>query len=211
MHIIICEINCPSRFNAWGRVLRAGAVGWPRGMRWGGMWEEDSGWGTHVYPWLIHVNIWQKPPQYCKVISLQLKKKKKRMCLAMERVQVRSLVGNGILHATGQLSPYTETIRKNPKWRNKDLIQPNKFKKKCYEITSGYSPLSCTHSQYTNFISSVTQVCPTLCYPTDCSTPGSLVYHQYLKLAQTHVHRVGDAIQLSHPLSSPSPPAFNLS
>ena len=36
-----------------------------------------SGWGTHVHPWLIHVNVWQKPPQYCKVISLQLKKKKK--------------------------------------------------------------------------------------------------------------------------------------
>ena len=39
--------------------------------------EGESGWGTHVYPWLIHVNVWQKPPQYCKVISLKLKKKKK--------------------------------------------------------------------------------------------------------------------------------------
>ena len=37
-----------------------------------------SGWGTHVHPWLIHVNVWQKPPQYCKVISLQLKFKKKK-------------------------------------------------------------------------------------------------------------------------------------
>ena len=44
----------------------------------------------------------------------------------------------------------------------------------------------------------------------DCNTPGLPVYHQLLELAQTHVHRVGDAIQLSHPLSSPSP-AFNLS
>ena len=34
---------------------------------------DGSGWGTHVHPWLIHVNVWQKPPQYCKVISLQLK------------------------------------------------------------------------------------------------------------------------------------------
>ena len=42
------------------------------------MWEGVSGWGTHVHPWLIHVNVWQKPPQYCKVISLQLKKKKKK-------------------------------------------------------------------------------------------------------------------------------------
>ena len=42
----------------------------------GSGWEGGSGWGTHVLPWLIHVNIWQKPPQYCKVISLQLKFKK---------------------------------------------------------------------------------------------------------------------------------------
>ena len=41
-------------------------------MGWGGKWEGSSGWGTHVNPWLIHVNIWQKPLQYCKVISLQL-------------------------------------------------------------------------------------------------------------------------------------------
>ena len=39
---------------------------------WGGRWEAGSGWGTHVNPWLIHVNVWQKPLQYCKVISLQL-------------------------------------------------------------------------------------------------------------------------------------------
>ena len=39
--------------------------------------EGGSGWGTHVHPWLIHVNVWQKPPQYCKVISLQFKCLKK--------------------------------------------------------------------------------------------------------------------------------------
>ena len=54
------------------QVLRAGALGTPRGMRWGGRREEGSGWGTHVNPWLIHVNVWQKPLQYCKVINLQL-------------------------------------------------------------------------------------------------------------------------------------------
>ena len=59
--------------------------------------------------------------------------------------------------------------------------------------------------------SSVTQSYPTLCDPMDCSTPGFPVHHQLPELAQTHVHRVGDAIQSSHPLSSPSPPAFNLS
>ena len=60
-------------------------------------------------------------------------------------------------------------------------------------------------------ISSVTQSCPTLCDPMDCSMPGFPVHHQLLEPTQTHVHCVGDAIQPSHPLSSPSPPAFNLS
>ena len=57
--------------------------------------------------------------------------------------------------------------------------------------------------------SSVAQLCPTLCNPMDCSMPGLPVHHQLPKLAQTHVHRVSDAIQPSHPLSSPSLPAPN--
>ena len=61
-------------------------------------------------------------------------------------------------------------------------------------------------------ISSVQSPCHVrLCDPMDCSTPGFPVHHQLLELAQTHVHRVGDAIQPSHPLLSPSPPALNLS
>ena len=59
--------------------------------------------------------------------------------------------------------------------------------------------------------SSVTQSCQTHFDLMDCSTPGFRVHHQLLELTQTHVHHVGDAIQQSHPLSSPSPPAFNLS
>ena len=57
----------------------------------------------------------------------------------------------------------------------------------------------------------VTQSCPTLSDPMNHSTPGLLVHHQLPELAQTHVHRVGDAIQPSRPLPSPSPPAFSLS
>ena len=60
-------------------------------------------------------------------------------------------------------------------------------------------------------VSSVTQSCSTLCDPMDCSTPGFPVDYQLLKFTQTYVHWVGDAIQPFHPLSSPSPPAFNLS
>ena len=59
------------------------------------------------------------------------------------------------------------------------------------------------------FFSSVTQSCPTLCDPMDCSTPGFPVHHQLLELALTHVHRVRDAIQLSHSLLSFSPPQFS--
>ena len=61
-----------------------------------------------------------------------------------------------------------------------------------------------------NQFSSVSQPCPTLCHPMDCSTPGFPVRHQLPELIQTPVHWVSDAIQSSHPLSSPSP-AFNLS
>ena len=57
--------------------------------------------------------------------------------------------------------------------------------------------------------SSVTQTCLTLCNPMNCSTAGLPVHHQLPEFTQTHVHRVGDAIQPSHLLSSPSPPAPN--
>ena len=60
--------------------------------------------------------------------------------------------------------------------------------------------------QYFQF-SSVGQSCLTLCDPMNCSTPGLAVHHQLPAFTQTHVHRVSDAIQPSHPLSSPSPPA----
>ena len=59
--------------------------------------------------------------------------------------------------------------------------------------------------------SSVSQLCLTLCDPMNSSTPGLSVHHQLPESTQTHVHWVSDAIQPSHPLSSPSPPAFNLS
>ena len=57
--------------------------------------------------------------------------------------------------------------------------------------------------------SSVAQSCPTLCNPMTRSTPDLPVHHQLPEFTQIHVHRVGDAIQPSHPLSSPSPPAPN--
>ena len=62
----------PAQVGCMRQVLRAGALGRPRGIGWRGRWEGGSGWGIHVNPWLIHVNVWQKPVQYCRVISLQL-------------------------------------------------------------------------------------------------------------------------------------------
>ena len=61
------------------------------------------------------------------------------------------------------------------------------------------------------YISSVAQSCLTICNPVNCSMPGLPVHHQVPESSQTHIHVVGDAIQPSHPLSSPSPPALNLS
>ena len=59
--------------------------------------------------------------------------------------------------------------------------------------------------EYSVWFSSVAQLCLTLCDSMNCSTPGLPVHHQLLEFTQTHVHRISDAIQPSHPLSSPSP------
>jgi len=66
----------------------------------------------------------------------------------------------------------------------------------------------CVHAKLLQF-SSVTQSCPTLCDPMNRSTPGLPVHHQLPEFTQTHIQGVSDAIQPSHPLSSPSPPAPN--
>ena len=67
------------------------------------------------------------------------------------------------------------------------------------------------HIFFSVHFSSVAQSCLNLCNPMDCSIPCLSVHHQLLEFSQTHVHWVSDAIQLSHPLSSPSPPTFNFS
>ena len=79
------ETDHQPRLHAWDKCSgkHLGALGRPRGTGRGGRWEGGLGWGTDVNLWLIHVNVWQEPLQYCKVISLQLikineKKKKKK-------------------------------------------------------------------------------------------------------------------------------------
>ena len=75
MYNIIYETNHQSRFDAGYWMLGAGALGQLRGMVWGGRREEVSGWGTHVYLWWIHVDVWQN--QY-NIVKLKNKKKLKK-------------------------------------------------------------------------------------------------------------------------------------
>ena len=88
------------------QVFGAGALGRPRGMRWGGRWEGGLEWGKHVNPWLIHVNVWQKPLQYCKVGSLQLIKiNREKMEKKKKRVKIRMETDRKICDISDHLSP----------------------------------------------------------------------------------------------------------
>ena len=95
-------------------------------------------------------------------------------------------------------------------WKNysfdfMDLCWQNQHPGRPVTVPQFHLALWCIYSQF----SSVTQLCPTLCDPMNHSTPGLSVHHQLPEFSQTHVHQVCDAIQPSHPLSSPSPPAPN--
>ena len=76
------------------------------------------------------------------------------------------------------------------------------------DMFSCFEPVPCCFDSVQ--FSSVAQLCPTVCHPMDCSTPGLPVHYQLPEFTLTHVHWVGDAIQPSHPLSSPSPPSLNI-
>ena len=98
----------PVQVGCMRQVLGAGALGWPRGMGWRGRRERGSGWGTHVNPWLIHVNVWQKPLQYCKVIIHQLIKiigGKKKTEAQGSRVSLDAGVCASTLSAVTQTCP----------------------------------------------------------------------------------------------------------
>ena len=144
------------KFDAWNRVLKASALGQPRGMGWGRRWDEGSGWGNTWHPWLIHVNVWQK-----------------------------------------------KTIKKWEKYLNRQ------FAKADIQIANKHIK-RCSTSLILQF-SSVAQSCTTLYDPMNCSMSGLPVHHQLLESTQTQVRWISDAIQPSHPLSSPSLPALNLS
>ena len=84
----------------------------------------------------------------------------------------------------------------------------------CLPLSKGLSSFVMLKSSpiiYEIFLLFIWSVCPALCDPMDCSTPGFPVLHSFLEFAQTHVHWINDTIQPSHPLSPPSPPVLNLS
>ena len=91
------------------------------------------------------------------------------------------------------LLPSSSGVRMEKNWQNSSHYRPVPTDKEKTVSTSSVQ------------FSSVAQSCPTLCDPMNCSTPGLPVYHQLLEFTQTHVHQASDAIQPSHPLSSPSP------
>ena len=75
MYNIMYETSCQSRFDARYWMLGAGALGGPRGMVWGGRREKGSGWGTHVYLWEIHFDIWQNQYNIVKLNKIKFLKK----------------------------------------------------------------------------------------------------------------------------------------
>ena len=138
-----------------------------------------------------------------------------RIRLPVQRLQVRSLVGELRSHSRAMkpaclnwracmlyslCSTTTATLALQQEARVPQIEKPQ-------YATARESPWAATKTSVQ--FSSVAQLCPTLCDPMNCSTPGLPVHHQFPEFTQTHVHRVGDAIQPSHPLSSPFPPAPN--
>ena len=114
-----------------------------------------------------------------------------------------------------QYSGLENSMDRGARWDTVDSVTKNTHMSNLHNITISYftTGLDYCHVQYKLFCycCSVDKLCPTLCDPRDCSTPVSLVLHCLPEFTQTHVHWFGDAIQPSHPLQSPSPPAFNLS
>ena len=116
-------------------------------------------------------------------------------------------------------SPYVGKIPGRREWQPTPVFLPGEFLRQ--RSLAGYSPwghkesdttdqVRATHNCFSSVqFSSVAQSCPTPCDPMNCSTPGLPVHHQLPEFTQTHVHRVSDAIQPSHPPSSPSSPAPN--
>ena len=110
----------------------------------------------------------------------------------------------GALWTIAYQAPLSIGFSRQEYWSGLPFPSPRDLPNPGMEPASLISPMGCSVQS-----SSVTQSCPALCNHMNCSTPGLSVHHQLPEFTQTHVYRVSDAIQPSHPLSSPSPPAPN--
>ena len=124
MYTIMYKTSRQSRFDARYWMLGAGALGRPRGMVWGGRREEGSGWGTHVYLWQIHFDIWQnqynivkfknkKKKEYCS-FCYTIKKKKKRKAICRQRRNVLKGTGAPASQSRAEKSCGVETLVLRP-------------------------------------------------------------------------------------------------
>ena len=107
MYNIIYETSHQSRFDARYWMLGAGALGRPRGMEWGGRREEGSGWGTHVYLWQIHFDVWQN--QYNIVNLKNFKKTEAELMLEIANT-VNKIIIITLFHMFKELSREVENI-----------------------------------------------------------------------------------------------------
>ena len=117
------ETSCQSRFDARYWMIGAGALGRPRVMVWGGRREEGSGWGTHVYLWQIHFDIWQNQCNILKLNKIKLKRKIKRLSrllcclriLPMQEVQETAglIPGSGRSPGGGKGNPFYYSCLEN--------------------------------------------------------------------------------------------------
>ena len=115
--------------------------------------------------------------------------------------RVRQQVNGSIFPLSLRTHLYKKPCHNNPSYPPVKMLPAQEKTRACTKKTK--------QPPRAHQFSSVAQSCPTLCDPMNRSTPGLPVHHQLLKFTQTQVHQVGDAIQPSHPLSSPSPPAPN--
>ena len=169
---------------------------------------------------------WQSPRTWHKLIENQLDSRWWISWLPVDLEPQYKLV---VTHQHGQLHTHrhhesSRAHQKDKKWAVVQFLEIPTLPQNSWNTPPTHSvqfiqtPWTAAHQlslsitlAYEIQFSSVTQSCQTLCDPMDCSTLGLPVHHQLLELTQTHVHQVGDAIQPSHPLLSPSPPTFNLS
>ena len=169
---------------------------------------------TKVYCWgITFVYKKEKKLKICDYFRTSLVAQKAKKPSAIQKAQIQSLGWEDpleIFPGEGNGYPLQFLAWKIP-WAEEPVrLQSMGSQRVGQDWTTNTFIISFSSVQFSSVqYSSVTHSCPTLCDPMNCSTPGLPVHHQLLEFTQTHVHRASDAIQPSHPLSSPSPPAPN--